>query len=141
MRTLRPALIVGAVIGTVTLLATLAHAQCFPEAACRVTDPPLTQTIADGDTITANACGTVKNITAAGAVTTNTTDTFSTPSGSNKGCVMYVCNQGTNTITLDSNTNFPGVAAGNVALTQDDCVVVAQTGSRWMQISAVLSNN
>lgn len=116
-------------------------AQCFPEASCRVTAPPATQTIASGNTITADACGTVKNITAAGAVTTSTVDTFSTPNGGNAGCVMRVCNQGTNTITLDSNANFPGSGAADVALTQDDCVMVGQTGTRWLQISAVLSNN
>lgn len=125
------------------LLATsAAQAQnCFPKVTCEYSEPPATQTIAAGDTVKDDACGSIKNLTAAGGVTTDTTNTFTAPTGSNKGCIMAVCNQGTQTITLDSNTNFPGSGAANVALTQDDCVVVGQTGSRWMQLSAVLSNN
>jgi copper(I)-binding protein len=124
------------------LCAASSNAQlCFPDPACTYTVPPATEAIVAGGTITANACGSVKNITAAGAITTNTTDTFTAPSSSTTGCVMTVCNQSANTITLDSNTNFPGVAAGNVALTQDDCVLVVQSGARWLQAAAVLSNN
>lgn len=114
---------------------------CFPEIQCRVTIAVPTQTVASGDTVQDNACGSVKNVTAAGAVTTSTVNTFTVPSTNNAGCVMTVCNQGTNTITLDSNVNFPGSGAANVSLTADDCVVVAQTGTRWLQASAVLSNN
>jgi hypothetical protein len=131
------------IAGCLLLSWTLAEAQqrCFPEITCRVTAPPSTETIAAGATITADACGSVKNVTASAPVTTSTTNTFSAPETGSAGCVMTVCNQGTNTITLDSNANFPGSGAANVALTADDCVVVAQTGTRWMQASAVLSNN
>lgn len=119
----------------------VARAQCFPEASCRVTVPPQAQVVASGDTISDNACGSVKNVSAAGAVDTNATNTFTAPSGANAGCIMTVCNQSANTITLKSNANFPGVSAGDVALSQLDCVVVAQTGTQWLQVSAVLSNN
>ena len=132
------ALIVAAIV---LLGSTIASAQCFPEASCRVTVPPQTQTIAAGDTISDLACGSVKNITAAGAVTTSETDTFTAPSGANAGCILTVCNQGSQTITLDSNDHFTGVSGGDVDLTELDCVVVAQTGTQWFQISAVLSNN
>jgi hypothetical protein len=54
---------------------------------------------------------------------------------------MAVCNVGAQVITLDSNTNFPGSGASNVTLGVADCVLVAQTGTVWYQLSAVLSNN
>lgn len=115
--------------------------KCFPEPSCKRTVPPAAQTIASGGTISADACGTVKKVSAAGSVTTSTTNTFDAPAGDNSGCIMTVCNTGSNTITLDSNTNFPGSGAANVSLTSSDCVVVAQTGTVWFQVSAVLSNN
>lgn len=62
------------------------------------------QTIAATNTIAANACGSVKSITSAGAVTTSTTDTFTAPSADattgNQGCIMTVVNVGANNITL-----------------------------------------
>jgi len=117
--------------------------QCFPEVTCRVTAPPATQTIAAGGTITANACGTVKRITAASGVTTSTTDTFDAPNGGNAGCIMVVCNLGSNTITLDTNARYLGAGAADTVLTSSDCVIVAQEGSVpvWAQITAVLSLN
>lgn len=129
------------VLATMLMGASLASAQCFPQASCRIGSPPTTQVIASGGTITADACGTVKNISAAGAVTTSTTNTFDAPNGGNAGCTMVVCNQSANTITLDSNTNFPGVGGANVSLTQLDCIRVLQTGTQWFAGSAAVSNN
>jgi len=132
------------IVGLCLLMVGTAGAQCFPEASCRVTHSPAVQTIATGDTIKADACGSTKPVSAAGAVTTSTTNTFEVPNGGNSGCIMAVCNVSANTITLDSNT-FVGSGAANVSLTQDDCVMVGRvddpSGPLWLQLSAVLSNN
>lgn len=101
---------------------------------------PAAQTIAGGDTIAADACGSIKQITAAGGVTTNTTDTFTAPATTNKGCVMAVCNTGAQNIVLDNNAHFKSAAAGDVTLGADDCVSVASTGTVWYQVSALLAN-
>ena len=103
---------------------------------------PSTQTIASGNTITDDACGGLKRITATGAVTTSTTNTFTAPASANAGCLMYVCNVGTNTITLDSNANNKLFGAADVAVTQDDCVAVASTGASgvWYQVTPLEAN-
>jgi len=101
---------------------------------------PSAQTIAEGDVITADACGTVKRITAAGAVTTNTTNTFTAPAASNAGCVMYLVNVGAQNITLDTNSNFVSAGAANVVVTANDALIVASDGTDWYQISALLAN-
>jgi hypothetical protein len=102
--------------------------------------PPATQTVASTDTIVADACGGVKNITAAGAVTTNTTDTFTAPAAGNTGCSMMVCNVGaTNAITLDKNSHFFTVGGIDLVLLANSCVGVTQsTGTEWRQTSAQL---
>lgn len=124
------------------LLPPIAQGQmCFPEVTCRVTAPPAVETIAAGGTITANACGSVKRISSAGSITTSTTDTFTTPASDNAGCVMTVCNTGSNDIVLDNNANFVGVTGGNVTLTAADCLLVAQRTSNWAQVTAVLSGD
>lgn len=99
---------------------------------------PAAETIAAAATITANACGGVKRITAASAVTTNTTDTFTAPAAANSGCVMDVVNVGANAITLDYNANFHAAGAANVVLGSSETVRVASTGSGgfWYQIGA-----
>ena len=102
--------------------------------------PPTSQTIAGADTITANACGSLKQITAAGAVTTNTTNTFTAPASANSGCIMSVCNVGAQNITLDNNTNFKSFGAADVVMTGNDCVVVASNGTAWYQISGLEAN-
>jgi len=101
---------------------------------------PATQTIAAGNTVTADACGGVKNVTAAGAVTTDTTNTFTAPAAANKGCVMQVCNVGSNAITLDDNALFAGsgiagATPGDTVLGADDCVAVGSSGSIWRQLA------
>lgn len=99
------------------------------------------EAVAAAETIEADACGTVKRVTAAGAVTTNTTDTFTAPAAANDGCVMYVCNTSANAITLDDNANFfgagiAGATPGDTVLGADDCCIVASDGAAWRQLGA-----
>jgi len=101
--------------------------------------PIPSQTINSGTTITADACGSVKSLTATGAVTTNTTNTFDAPAVFNTGCAMRVCNVGANAITLDANTNFLTSDGNDVvlaALTASavSCVTVVQSGTKWYQV-------
>ena len=93
------------------------------------------QTIAAGGTITADNCGGVKDISAAGP-------TFTAPGASNRGCVMAVCNTSANAITLDNNANFHTTGGGNITLTDaDDCVLVGSNGTIWRQLAAVLAGS
>jgi len=104
--------------------------------------PPAAQTIAAGNTVTANACGTIKMITAAGAVTTDTTNTFTAPATANGGCVMCVVNVGANAITLDNNALFVSAGAADVVLGAGDSCVVASSGDsgKWYQIGDTGNN-
>lgn len=109
------------------------------------TVPPAAQTIASGNTITSNGCGGMKLITAAGAVTTSTTNTFTAPAtgkGANEGCIMHVCNVGAQNITLDNNANFKSAGGSDVVVTADDCVMVGSTGASgvWYQLTALEAN-
>ena len=101
---------------------------------------PATQTIAAGNTITANALGGIKRITAAGPVTTDTTNTFTAPSTANAGGFMLVVNVGAQAITLDFNALFVSAGAADVVLGAGDTVLVACDGSKWYQISATGNN-
>ncbi len=101
--------------------------------------PTATQTIAAGNTITVNSCGTVKMITAAGAVTTDTTNTFTATTSSNNGCMMWVCNVGvTNTITLDHNAAFFSLSGADVPLLANSCIAVVNDGTVWRQMTPVM---
>jgi hypothetical protein len=112
-----------------------------PVGANGVYDPmPATQTLVAGDTIVANACGGMKNISAAGAVTTSTADTFTTPALGNKGCRMTVCNVGANTITLDNNTNFKSIGGADIILTAEDCTQVESDGVVWRSTGSLVAN-
>jgi hypothetical protein len=122
----------------VLAVASIAGAQCFPEASCRYTEPPPDQVIAAGDVVSSrDACGTLKRISSAGAVTTNTTDTFSF---ANAGCFMFVCNTGANNITLDNNAKFVSAAGADVVMTPSDCVVVISFGTGWIQAAPLEAN-
>ena len=100
------------------------------------------QTIAAGNTITADMCGGLKQITASGAVTTSTTDTFTAPSAANESCTMRVCNIGTvNTITLDKNVLFFTSGGIDLPLPADSCVQVVSDGTKWRQVTAVQAAN
>jgi hypothetical protein len=103
---------------------------------------PTGQTIAAGNTVTADGCGGVKRVSSAGAVTTDTTNTFTAPAAANAGCVMRVCNTAANAITLDANANFKTSGGVDVVLTDaDDCVPVGSDGVVWRQMGAVMSNS
>jgi hypothetical protein len=98
-----------------------------------------TQSITAGGTITADACGGVKQVTASGIVTTSTTNTFDAPTVTNTGCRMDVCNTSGFAITLDANANFRtndgndvALAAASAALIK--CVSVFQSGTTWIQL-------
>ncbi len=107
-----------------------------------VVNPPAAQTIAAGNTVTDDSCGTLKLITAAGAVTTSTTNTFTAPAAGNEGCIMHVCNTGANNITLDNNASFKSFGGLDVVMTQDDCVTVGSTGASgvWYQLTGLEAN-
>jgi hypothetical protein len=96
-----------------------------------------TQTIAAGGTIAADSCGaSIKRVTAAGAVTTSTTNTFTAPAAANSGCHMMICNVGAQTITLDKNALTLLQGGADVALLASSCVGVASDGAIWRQTSA-----
>lgn len=100
---------------------------------------PSPQTIAAADVITADACGSIKQINAGGNVTTNTTNTFtnSTPGG----CCMDVLNvDDTDTITLDHNSNFNSAGAADVVLGPGDTARVCSNGTLWFQVGATGNN-
>jgi hypothetical protein len=102
--------------------------------------PPATETLTGGATITANACGGLKRLTAAGAVTTSLTATFTAPAPANAGCTMLVCNVGANTITLDTNAAFKSIAGADIVLTADDCTAVASDGTVWRSAGSLVAN-
>lgn len=103
--------------------------------------PPGAETITAAATITANACGTVKQITAAGTITTNTTNTFTAPAAANTGCCMDVINTGSNTITLDQNANFKTNGGTDKALAASNFIRVCSNGTAWYQIGPLSANN
>ena len=115
-------------IGTVTVPSTF------------IVSSPTAQTIASGNTIASDSCGSVKLITSAGAVTTSTTNTFTATSAIYKGCCMRVINVGANAITLDNNANFFSNGAADVVLGAADTVEVCTDGSFWYQIGATGNN-
>jgi hypothetical protein len=105
-----------------------------------VATPPAAQTIAAGNTIAANACGTIKQINAGSAVTTDTTNTFTAPAGYG-GCCMDIVNvDTTDTITLDANANFKTIGGVDQALGPYDTVRVCSDGANWFQMGAVAGN-
>lgn len=101
--------------------------------------PPASQTITAGATITADACGTFKDISSAGAVTTDTTNTFTAPSSDLSGCCMNVVNTGANNITLDNNSLFYSAGGADVVLGLADSAIVCTNGTVWAQMGG--SNN
>lgn len=101
------------------------------------------QTIAAGNTVTADSCGSIKSISSAGAVTTDTTNTFTAPSADNKDCCMDVVNVGANNITLDNNANFVSFGAADVVLTANDSVRVCEyngASGKWYQTGLLVAN-
>ena len=93
---------------------------------------PATQTIGAGGTITANACGGIKRITAATDVTTDVTLTLTRPSSTNAGCSMLIVNvHATSTIYLDSNALFGVTTAASLPIGPKGSVLVWSDGSVW----------
>ncbi len=103
---------------------------------------PDVETIDAAGTITANACGGVKRITSVGPQTTNTTNTFTPVSSlTTLPCVMDLINISTNSITLDSNVNYQGLASANVVLTASDTIrVIGISGTGWTNIGGLGAN-
>lgn len=99
------------------------------------------QTIGAGNTVTADVCGGIKRINSSGAVTTDTTNTFTAGAAWTLGCCMDVVNSGGNNITLDSNANFRSNGAADVVLGTYDTVRVCQyLSAEWVQIGATGNN-
>jgi len=98
-----------------------------------LTPVPATQTVAASFTITADACGGIKRVTSASDVTSDTTNTFTAPAASNKGCKMFVKNVGVHQVILDFNTLFAGGAGGAASLRLDTggSVIVWSDGAAW----------
>ena len=105
---------------------------------------PTAQTIAAGNTIAADACGSNKWITSSGAVATDTTNSFTAPTAVLGDCCMRVVNVGSNAITIDENANNFLAGAADVVLGAGDSVSVCQywNGSAgfWYQIGATGNN-
>lgn len=97
-----------------------------------------TQTIAAGNTITADSCGGTKRISSAGSVTTSTTDTF-TAFAAGFQCEMKVCNVGANNIILDRNGKTFLAAAGDLTLGANTCAEFTFDGVLWRQTAAALT--
>lgn len=113
------------------------------ETANRLHTPPSTQVLTAGGTILANACGGLKPISSAAAVTTDTTNTFAAPAAANSGCCMSIVNvNASDAITLDTNALFVSAGAANVVLGSGDTVRVCSTGAsgKWYQIGATGDN-
>ncbi|MBK9563001.1 MAG: tail fiber domain-containing protein, partial [Micavibrio sp.] len=105
-----------------------------------VVSPPSSEVIAAAAVITGDACGTVKQISATANRTTNTTDTFTTPTASYNGCCMDVVNVDTvDTITLDQNARFFTGPGTDIALAPGQGVRVCSDGTSWYQAGGVSS--
>lgn len=122
-----------------TRLNNLGDTESFLENSFRII-APTAQTIAAGNTVASDGCGTVKRITSAGAVTTDTTNTFTAPGDANNGCCMDVVNNGANNITLDTNALFVSFGGFDVVLTANDAVRVCSDGSKWYQTGLLVAN-
>lgn len=103
---------------------------------------PTAQAITAGATVAADACGGVKRISSASALSTGTTNTFTAPGATNTGCVMNVCNaNASDAITLDNNALFESSGAADVVLAAKECVAVGSDGSVWRQLAPKASNH
>lgn len=105
---------------------------------------PTAQTIAAGDIIAADACGSNKWVTSAGAVTTDTTNSFTAPTEILHDCCMKVVNIGSNNITVDKNANNFLAGAADVVLGAGDSISVCEywngSSGAWYQIGSTGNN-
>ncbi len=105
--------------------------------------PSTVQTIASGNTITADSCGSIKEINAGSSVTTSTTNTFTAITSGYQGCCMRVVNvDDTDAITLDNNAlTFTNGAADVVLGPADSAEFCASLNSAvWYQIGSTGNN-
>lgn len=102
---------------------------------------PTVQTVGEGGTVSADACGGVKTITTNGAYTTDTTNSITAPAAAYAGCAMDIVYVGTegNGLTLDANNNFKTYNGANVRLGQYDVIRIFCTGAAgtWYQVGTV----
>ena len=102
---------------------------------------PATQVIGAAGTIAADACGGLKRVSSAAAVTTNTTNTFTAPAAANTGCVMFLYNvNAADAITLDSNALFESTDGADVVLDAKGRIAVVSDGSVWVQVAPLEDN-
>ena len=98
------------------------------------------QVIGAGGTIADDACGGVKLISSASAVTTDTTNSFTAPSVANNGCCMMVRNvNASDAITIDKNALILLVGGANVVLAAQEAIMVCRQNSVWVQMTAALA--
>lgn len=90
-----------------------------------------TETITAAATITANACGGLKRITAATDVTTGTTNTFTAPSTAGNCCMDVINVHTTSTIYLDANSLFLVTSAASLPIGPNGSIRVCSDGSYW----------
>jgi hypothetical protein len=105
---------------------------------------PTAEAIVATATITADACGGIKRISSASALTTNTTNTITAPAATNAGCKMTLCNvNAADAITLDKNANILLVGGADVVLAAGCCIDVYSSGASgtWKQTSAQLCSS
>ena len=103
-----------------------------------VVAPPVAETITNGTTVTANACGTIKRIVTLGInIDTDATNTFTAPSDALAGCCMDIVNVGSFNLNFKHNANFMTSGGGDQTLGPDDTMRVCCTGAggKWYQVS------
>ena len=98
--------------------------------------PPATQVVAAGNAITADACGTVKNISSATAVTTGTVNSFTDPTTNVfVGCCMTVHNvNASDSITIDSNAKTILNGGTDLVLGAQDTMQICGDSTYWYQV-------
>lgn len=96
------------------------------------TPAPTTQALAAGFTITADACGGVKRVSATADVTSDTTNTFTAAATAGE-CKMLIINvAGSHEILLDGNTEFPlAGGAASLRLAAGGSIWVWSNGTQW----------
>ena len=101
---------------------------------------PAVQTMAAGDGINADACGGVKQIASASAITSSTTFPFPLPATTNAGCDMSVVNVGASSITIKAAAlEFFPLNAADVVLGSSSTLTVISNGSFWYQTGGTVN--
>ena len=100
------------------------------------------EVIAAAAVITADSCSGLKRLSTGGAVTTNTTNTFTAPAAANRGCCMklFLDPGAGGNLVLDANANFNTLAGTDVTMTTCDMVEVCSDGVDWTQASPIQVN-